>query len=47
MNYDLCYCKGEQNKATAEKLLKYFVNIMESSHAADENYTLASFMSTI
>ena len=40
MNYNMCYSKGEKNKATADKLMKYFVKIMESSHQKDESFGL-------
>ena len=40
MNYNMCYSKGEKNKATAYKMLKYFVKTMESSHQKDESFGL-------
>ena len=44
MNYNMCYSKGDKNKATADKMLKYFVNIMESSHQKDETFGLKNIL---
>ena len=47
MNYDVCYCKGAKTQEVAQKLLKYFVEILEQSHAAPEDYNLKSFMESL
>ena len=44
MNYDVCYCKGEKNKAVAEKLLRYFFDIMETSHKLEESYCIRNLV---
>ena len=44
MNYDVCYCKGEKNRAVAEKLLHYFTDIMETSHKLEESYCVRNLM---
>ena len=44
MNYDVCYCKGEKNKAVATKLLNYFADIMEASHTLKEDYCVRNLL---
>jgi len=44
MNYDVCYCKGEKNRAVAEKLLRYFTDIMETSHKLEESYCVRNLL---